>query len=157
MLPTLFQPHSQLFKALASPKRLEIVHLLRTHCMRVEEIQRMTGMTQANVSQHLQVLRRCNVVVPQRTGKAISYCLSHPRIVHALDDVQQILVDRKKVNSAQSAHKTRVPIPQVIDPVCGMSISPQTAVLMANYRRSTYYFCASGCHAAFTKKPEHYV
>ncbi len=157
MSPTHFQPHSQLFKALASSKRLEIVNLLRSQCLRVEEIRRMTGMAQANVSQHLQVLRRYAVVVPRRAGKEITYCLSHPRIIRALDDVQHILVDRKKIRAPRIVSRERVPIPHVTDPVCGMTISPQMAGWSAQYRRSTYYFCASGCHASFVEHPEKYI
>ena len=53
----IFDVHADLLKALSHPKRLEVVHLLRDKSMCVSEIQDMLGLSQANLSQHLQILR----------------------------------------------------------------------------------------------------
>ncbi|MDQ7848784.1 MAG: YHS domain-containing protein [Armatimonadota bacterium] len=44
-----------------------------------------------------------------------------------------------------------------IDPVCGMTVEEQKAAGSSEYRGQTYYFCSSGCKAAFDKEPERYV
>ncbi|PIY95774.1 MAG: hypothetical protein COY66_05945 [Candidatus Kerfeldbacteria bacterium CG_4_10_14_0_8_um_filter_42_10] len=151
-----FQLHSRLLKALANPKRLEIIQLLRNDCLAVREIERMTGLNQADISQNLQILRQENLVITKRNGKEISYCLAHPNIIKAFDSIHAILVDRKKIKPEHNK-RNRVSIPTIIDPVCGMKVSPQQAVFLHRHKRTTYYFCASGCQKVFKKNPEKYV
>jgi YHS domain-containing protein len=38
-----------------------------------------------------------------------------------------------------------------------MTIDPQTAAAMSEYKGKTYYFCAKGCKLAFDKNPDKYV
>ena len=44
-----------------------------------------------------------------------------------------------------------------IDPVCGMEVDKEQAVGKSEYQGETYYFCSTGCKAAFDKDPEKYV
>jgi YHS domain-containing protein len=44
-----------------------------------------------------------------------------------------------------------------IDPVCHMTVDPETAPAKADYNGKTYYFCAPGCKAAFEEDPELYL
>ncbi len=41
-----------------------------------------------------------------------------------------------------------------IDPVCGMTVSPNTAAGSFDYRGQTYYFCSKSCLAKFQNDPE---
>lgn len=43
------------------------------------------------------------------------------------------------------------------DLVCGMQVNEKTAAGKREYKGETYYFCSSGCQAAFEKEPEKYV
>ena len=43
------------------------------------------------------------------------------------------------------------------DPVCGMTVSPETAAETYEYKERIYYFCAVGCKVAFEKDPERYL
>ncbi len=43
-----------------------------------------------------------------------------------------------------------------IDPVCGMSVDPATA-LSAEVGGTTYYFCAAGCRKAFLADPSAFL
>jgi YHS domain-containing protein len=45
----------------------------------------------------------------------------------------------------------------VIDPVCGMSVDPETAKIMASIEGQNFYFCAEGCRRAFEENPEKYL
>ncbi len=45
----------------------------------------------------------------------------------------------------------------VLDPVCGMTVSPETAVGSFLYKNKTYYFCAPGCLNKFRQNPEYYL
>ena len=46
--------------------------------------------------------------------------------------------------------------PTVIDPVCGMTVDPSTAV-SHDYKGTTYYFCCDGCRSRFRAEPERYL
>jgi P-type Cu+ transporter len=43
------------------------------------------------------------------------------------------------------------------DPVCGMSVEPETAPVRVEHAGKAYYFCAPGCAARFEKEPEKYL
>ena len=47
-------------------------------------------------------------------------------------------------------------IQDVIDPVCGMKVSPQTAKAKAEHDGRTWYFCCDGCRAKFEAAPHKY-
>ncbi len=43
------------------------------------------------------------------------------------------------------------------DPVCGMEVDPKSAAGTSVYHGQTYYFCSTGCKAAFDKDPARYA
>jgi len=47
--------------------------------------------------------------------------------------------------------------PSVIDPVCGMSVSPNDAAGKFEYQGGTYYFCSLGCAEKFRANPARYL
>lgn len=44
-----------------------------------------------------------------------------------------------------------------IDPVCGMSVDPNTAKHKADHAGGTYYFCSTGCQAKFIADPSKFL
>ena len=49
------------------------------------------------------------------------------------------------------------PLAGVLDPVCGMSVDPQTAKHKSDYKGQTYYFCSAGCKTKFQANPTKYL
>jgi P-type Cu+ transporter len=45
----------------------------------------------------------------------------------------------------------------VTDPVCGMTVEPETAAAAWEYRGETYYFCSVGCFERFRDDPEQFL
>ena len=45
----------------------------------------------------------------------------------------------------------------VKDPVCGMSVDPETSTNRADYQGQTYHFCRAGCREKFMADPERYL
>ena len=43
------------------------------------------------------------------------------------------------------------------DPVCGMTVDEKNAKFTAAYGGKSWYFCSSGCKAAFEKNPTRYA
>lgn len=77
-------------KALANPHRLEIVDLLGQGEKTVEEIAAETGMSVANTSQHLQVLKAANLVEIRREGNFIHYKLTHEAIYRSWQTLREM-------------------------------------------------------------------
>lgn len=159
MYHTLFKLHTQLLKALANEKRLEIIHLLREQELTVSEIQTMLDLEQANLSQHLMILRKYNIVTTRKKGKEIYYQLSHNNIIKASDLLREILIERHKDDELANgfAQKMTDLLPLVHDPVCGMRISPKTAGYAIKENKKEYYFCASGCYEQFKKNAKQFI
>jgi rhodanese-related sulfurtransferase/DNA-binding transcriptional ArsR family regulator len=67
----LHEQFARIGKALASPRRIELLELLCQSERSVEELARATGMTVTNASQHLQVLRSAGLVTTHRDGTKV--------------------------------------------------------------------------------------
>lgn len=74
---------SQVYKALAHPMRLEILRILCSRALNVNDLSQQLKKRQSNVSQHLQVLRKSNLVSSKRSGK---------RRIYELDDENKPLI-----------------------------------------------------------------
>ncbi|MEX1112161.1 MAG: metalloregulator ArsR/SmtB family transcription factor [Candidatus Andersenbacteria bacterium] len=155
MYQEVFQLHADLLKALAQPRRLEIINLLQNQELSVTEIQDMLALPQANLSQHLQVLRKQGVVESRREGKQVFYRLAHKNFLKANHLLRDVLIERyEKTPLAKVMNKEVAQLlPVVIDPVCGMRVSKKTAAASHPYKGSRFYFCASGCLKKFKKSP----
>ncbi len=68
-----YQHQATIFKALANPTRLHLIELLRKKDRWASELQVGLGISKANLSQHLSILRAAGVVMTQREGKQL-YC-----------------------------------------------------------------------------------
>jgi rhodanese-related sulfurtransferase/DNA-binding transcriptional ArsR family regulator len=77
-------------KALSSPRRLELLDLLSQSPKTVETLTRETGMSVANVSQHLQTLLEARLVRFQKKGNYAIYRLSDPKINRLLLLMQEL-------------------------------------------------------------------
>jgi rhodanese-related sulfurtransferase/DNA-binding transcriptional ArsR family regulator len=64
---------ARIAKALASPRRLELLDALAQCPRTVESLANQTGMSVANTSQHLQILRAVALVEAEKDGLFVSY------------------------------------------------------------------------------------
>jgi DNA-binding transcriptional ArsR family regulator len=92
-------------KTLASPKRLEIVHLLADGPREVSRLAEDLGISQPNVSQHLALLRSAGVVEAERDGREVRYRLSDPEIIAACETMRGVLI-RRISRISQAATRT---------------------------------------------------
>ena len=76
-----YENTAELFEAMASPKRLEILNLLKNQDLSVTEIAKAMGIRVANVSQHLMALRYLKFVTRKGTGKSVTYKIAKPEIL----------------------------------------------------------------------------
>jgi rhodanese-related sulfurtransferase len=76
----LFDEFARAAKALASGRRMEMVDVLANGERTVEGLAGETGLSVANTSQHLQVLRQAGLVTSRRQGTSIFYRLAAPEV-----------------------------------------------------------------------------
>ena len=94
----IFEMHAEICKVFTNPKRLEIISLLRDEEKTVNELSELAGVPQANVSQHLTVLRQNIVVTTRRNGANIYYKIANPKILEAFDLMREVLLEKLSEN-----------------------------------------------------------
>jgi len=94
----IYEMHAQICKVFTSPKRLEIINLLRDGEKTVNDLAEQTGVLQANVSQHFTVLRQNNVVTTRRDGANVYYKIANPKILQACDLMRDVLLEKLAEN-----------------------------------------------------------
>lgn len=97
----LYEQLARLGKALSAPRRLELLDLLGQAPRTVEALAELCGMSVANTSQHLQVLRAAGVVESRKEGLYVTYSLSG-------DDVGELFRTLRSVAQARLAEMERV-------------------------------------------------
>jgi DNA-binding transcriptional ArsR family regulator len=76
---------ASIFQALSHPTRIAIVEILRNGELAAGAIQERLGVEQANLSQHLTILRNRQVVVNRKEGNQVFYSLRDPVLAQVLD------------------------------------------------------------------------
>ena len=80
-------------KTISNPRRQAILDTIRNGEMTVSELIEKTGISQANLSQHLSILRSKGVVNTRRDGNNVYYSLSNLKIIKAYDLISEVLED----------------------------------------------------------------
>jgi DNA-binding transcriptional ArsR family regulator len=75
---------ADIFQALGHPTRLAIIELLESGELSAGELIEKLGMEQANVSQHLAVLRSKQLVLNRKAGNQVFYSVRDPILIKVL-------------------------------------------------------------------------
>lgn len=86
----LYEEVARLTKALASPRRLELLEVLAQGERSVEAVAQATGLSVANASQHLQVLREARLVEGRKQGLFVHYRLAGDDVANLLTTVTRV-------------------------------------------------------------------
>lgn len=79
-----------LFRALGNLKRLEILFYLLGKELNVTELEKLVGISQSSLSQHLAVLRNAKIVKTRREAQTIFYSISNDKIVKLLYFIEKL-------------------------------------------------------------------
>ena len=90
----IYELHATVCKAIAHPGRLKVLDCLRDGEECVCRLAPQIGVTEANLSQLLAVLRRVGVVESRRDGHQIFYRVRDDRIFDVIDGMRAILADQ---------------------------------------------------------------
>ena len=95
-----FAQFAEIGRAFASPKRLELIDVLAQGERNVDTLASETGLSVANTSRHLQILKGANLVATRREGLQVVYRLADQmvlrgyRALQALSEARLAEVDR---------------------------------------------------------------
>jgi ArsR family transcriptional regulator len=90
----LYRLQAEFCKGMAHPKRIQILRTLKSGEKTVSELAKVTGIPQANMSQHLALLRQFGLLSTRRAGTSIYYSISDERIVEACELVRSCIGER---------------------------------------------------------------
>lgn len=96
-----YEQLARISKAIAAPRRLELLELLGQAPRTVEALADQTGMSVANTSQHLQVLRAAGLVDSYKDGLYVTYRSASPAI-------DELLLRLRATAEAQLAEMGRI-------------------------------------------------
>ena len=136
----LYEQFARVGKAIAAPRRLELLDLLGQAPRTVEGLAEQTGMSVANTSQHLQVLRAAGLALSEKDGLFVTYRL-------ASRDVESFCLHLRQLAEAQLADVERVKkqffsSADDLDPVTGKELlrrARQGAVVLLDVRPGVEY------------------
>lgn len=96
------RPASELLKALANENRLRILCELLEGERCVNELERVVGLSQSALSQHLARLRRDEVVKTRRDGKTICYSLNGKATAIVLETLYRLFSEEVEPDAASA-------------------------------------------------------
>lgn len=86
----LFAQFARVGKALSNGNRLELLEYIAQGERSVDELAKVSGLTVANTSQHLQQLRQAGLVSSRRQGLKVFYALSGDDVIGLLDALRGV-------------------------------------------------------------------
>ncbi len=86
-----FERQANICKAFANPTRLHLLDLLGKGNQPVSALQVSLGISKANLSQHLTILRAAGVITTYRSGKHVVCSLAMPEVKQACHLIRNVL------------------------------------------------------------------
>src|SRR5512135_2912449 len=90
----LYELQADICKIFSNAKRMEIINVLKDKERSASDLIEETGLSKANLSQHMSVLRSKGVVLARREGLNIFYRISNPKIIEACNLMREVLLDQ---------------------------------------------------------------
>ncbi|MGF1585814.1 MAG: metalloregulator ArsR/SmtB family transcription factor [Bacteroidales bacterium] len=105
---------SKLLKALSNPYRLEIIEMLSQGEKSVDGIVQSTGLSIANASQHLQVMKNSNILKSRKKGHFVYYSLVNDEFlslyqqitkyaINEIAELERIIARQREENKSRDA------------------------------------------------------
>jgi rhodanese-related sulfurtransferase/DNA-binding transcriptional ArsR family regulator len=111
----LFSQFARVGKALSNGNRLELLEFLAQGERSVEALAKVSGLSIANTSQHLQQLRRAGLVTTRRVGQNVFYQLAGNEVVTLLDVLRA--VGEKQLAEVDRLVQTYLKVKDHLEPI----------------------------------------
>ena len=99
--------HAEMCKVFSHPKRLELINILRDGEMAVGELSDKLGLSPANLSQHLAMMRERRILVTRKEGNLVYYRIANPRLIQIFDSMREMLFEQLRKDAALVGVETR--------------------------------------------------
>lgn len=90
----IYELQADVCKIFANAKRLEIINMLKEREMSAAELLEQTGLSKANLSQHMAVLKSKGVINTKRDGVNVFYAISDAKIIQACTLMREVLLEQ---------------------------------------------------------------
>lgn len=91
---SLYEMQAEVCKTLTNPKRIEILNTLKEGEKTVTELVEALGVSKANVSQHLAVMRHKGILSTRREGVNIYYRVANHKVIDACTLMREVLFEQ---------------------------------------------------------------
>jgi ArsR family transcriptional regulator, virulence genes transcriptional regulator len=91
---SIYEMQAEVCKTLTNPKRIEILNTLQNEEKTVTELVNALGVSKANVSQHLAVMRHKGILATRRVGVNIYYRVANPKVIEACSLMKEVLFEQ---------------------------------------------------------------
>ncbi len=96
----IYEKQVAICKAFANPTRLRILDLVAQHGYPTSDIHEELSISQANLSQHLAILKAAGIVTTRRQGKKVYCFLALPEVKQACHLIRDVL--RAQIRSGRT-------------------------------------------------------
>ena len=86
--------HAEMCKVFSHPKRLELINELRDGEMSAGEIGHRLGISQANLSQHLAMMKDRHILLARKEGNMVYYRIANPKLIRCIDMMREMLFEQ---------------------------------------------------------------
>ena len=90
----IYELHADICKIFSNAKRLEIINAMKDKEISASELIDKIGLSKANLSQHMSVLKSKGVVLTRREGVNIYYRIANPKIIQACHLMREVLLEQ---------------------------------------------------------------
>jgi|SRR3989339_1073018 len=90
----IYELQADICKIFANAKRLEIINILKDGERSANELIEGTGLSKANLSQHMGVLKATGVILARREGVSMYYRIANPKIIQACNLMKEVLAEQ---------------------------------------------------------------
>jgi len=97
---------AEILKALAQPTRLKILELLRNGERCICEIVPAINGEQSNISRHISLMQKSNLVTTRKDGVKVMVKVSDPRVFEILDSIA-LLLKKQIIETGKLVHELR--------------------------------------------------
>lgn len=111
----LFGQFARVAKAMANGNRLELLEFLSQGERSVEELARVSGLSVANTSQHLQLLRQTGLVVSRKVGQKVFYHVSGDDVIHLFSALRKVA--ERHLSEVQKLVENYLTVKDSLEPV----------------------------------------
>lgn len=116
----LFVQFARVGKALSNANRLALLEFVAQGARSVEQLAKVSGLSIANASQHLQELRQAGLVTARKEGLRVYYELSGDDIIELLDVVRRVAEDR--IAEVQKLVRTYLTTKDALEPIAAKEL-----------------------------------